>query len=441
MNIKSISIIFLINVCCANSFFVDAVAGNDSNEGKSTNTAWKSIGKINKEIENKSFNPGDEILFKSGGEWLNSTLEINNLKGKSEARIVFEAYGEGAKPIIRVNNIPTTIQQVANAEGAAIIISKSKFLTVKNLEFRGGWAGLYLYDASFINLENITSGFDSNNGFVIAGFKKVPKNIIINNCNFDNKFSFPYSYNDSLIIDNQTDDGIVAYSIKKSEIKNCSFKNWGHASISLDGETGIKKIIVNNKIYNNVLTSPDIAYGGRMGVDDAKFTEVYDNIITNTSVETQLNGVKNNYHDNYFSGTRIPVSNDSDKAALLIQSYTKKNVKRNIYNKNIFVNAEGAGIKISGNNEKNVLKNIFSDNIISNCGLKTSYTAFEIEKLYDNEFGKTKKNKFINNIVFSKTNVPFNYRGENLKAESFNSKSELKPFKDEMKNNSVILIH
>jgi len=91
MNIKSISIIFFINVCCANSFFIDA----DSFAGKSTNAAWKSVSKINKEIENKSFNPGDEILFKSGGEWLNSTLEINNLKGKSEARIVFEAYGEG----------------------------------------------------------------------------------------------------------------------------------------------------------------------------------------------------------------------------------------------------------------------------------------------------------------------------------------------------------
>ena len=439
MNVKLISILF-INVCFANSFYVDAIAGNDSNTGKSADNAWKSIGKINEEIENKSFNPGDKILFKAGGKWLNSSLEINKLKGKSEERISFESYGTGAKPIIRVNNIPTNIQQVADADGAAIVIEKCKYLSFKNLEVRGGWAGVYIYDSSFINFENITSGFDSNNGFVIAGFKKIPKNIIIDNCIFDNKFSFPYSYNDSLIIDNQTDDGIVVYSMKNSEIKNCFFKNWGHASISLDGETGRKKVLLENKIFNNVLTSPDIAYGGRIGVDDAKFTDVYNNIITNTSVESQLNGVKNNYHDNYFDGTRIPISNESDRAALVIQSYTKKSVKRNIYRDNIFVNAEGAGIKISGNNEKNILKNIFSDNIISNCGIKTSYTAFEIEKLYDNEFGKTKKNEFINNIIFSKTNTAFNYRGENLNAESFNSKSDLKPFKDKMKNNLVILI-
>ena len=329
--------LFFTSSCFAKSYYIDSNSGNDSNSGTSIDQAWQSVEKVNSGISKNLFLPGDNILFKKGDCWQNTFLEITNLKGKSNAKIIFDSYGEGEKPIVRVDKIPTSIQEVINSAGAAIVISKSKFLTFKNIEVRGGWAGVYLYDSAFINFENITAGFDSINGLIIEGIHKIPRNIIIDNCIFDNKFSFPYSYQDSLIIDNQTDDGITVYSMKNGEIKNCFFKNWGHASLALDGETGRKKIIAKNIIFNNVLTSPDVAYGGRIAVDNAKFTDVYNNIITNTSVESQLNGLKNNYHDNYFSGTRIPISNESDKTAVLIQSYTKKNVKKNIYTKNIIV--------------------------------------------------------------------------------------------------------
>ena len=71
--------------------------------------------------------------------------------------------------------------------------------------------------------------------------------------------------------------------------------------------------------------------------------------------------------------------------------------------------------------------------------MKTDYIAFEIEKLFENEFGKSKKNNFSNNLIFSKTNLTFNYRGEIMSADAFNSKSNVNPFKDEMKNNSQII--
>lgn len=52
-------------------FYVDANNGDDSNDGKTKEKAWKSIGKIN----SHTFQPGDQILFKDVyGKGRHSTL-------------------------------------------------------------------------------------------------------------------------------------------------------------------------------------------------------------------------------------------------------------------------------------------------------------------------------------------------------------------------------
>ena len=47
------------------AYYVDQVAGSDSNSGTSPSTAWKTVGRVNQ----ASFAPGDRILFKRGGIW------------------------------------------------------------------------------------------------------------------------------------------------------------------------------------------------------------------------------------------------------------------------------------------------------------------------------------------------------------------------------------
>jgi hypothetical protein len=44
------------------TYYVDATNGNNSNNGLSMSSAWKTIAKVNASV----FNPGDEILFKGG---------------------------------------------------------------------------------------------------------------------------------------------------------------------------------------------------------------------------------------------------------------------------------------------------------------------------------------------------------------------------------------
>ena len=81
---------------CSNftrTFYVSN-SGNDSNNGTSRASPWKTISKIN----NQSFVAGDGILFKRGDTW-HETLIINS-SGNTTAPITFGAYSTGNKPTI-----------------------------------------------------------------------------------------------------------------------------------------------------------------------------------------------------------------------------------------------------------------------------------------------------------------------------------------------------
>lgn len=83
----------------ASTYYVDATGGNDSNNGITVNTPWKTISRIN--IRN--FIAGDNILFKKGETW-HEQLNISS-SGTSSKPITYSAYGTGDKPIIDGDNI------------------------------------------------------------------------------------------------------------------------------------------------------------------------------------------------------------------------------------------------------------------------------------------------------------------------------------------------
>jgi len=82
----------------AATYYVDATGGNDSNNGTSQSTPWKTIAKVN------GFKPvaGDTILFKRGQMW----REMLTLKysGTASAPVTYGAYGSGALPIVCASN-------------------------------------------------------------------------------------------------------------------------------------------------------------------------------------------------------------------------------------------------------------------------------------------------------------------------------------------------
>lgn len=78
----------------ATTYYVNASGGDDSKDGQTTATAWKSMGKVN----GSSFAPGDQILFKRGEIWRESLIPPSS--GASGNPIVFDAYGTGDAPTI-----------------------------------------------------------------------------------------------------------------------------------------------------------------------------------------------------------------------------------------------------------------------------------------------------------------------------------------------------
>lgn len=62
--------------------------GNDSNDGKTPETAWKTLNSVN----NINFNEGTYVLFERGGLWRGMI--------KAKKGVTYSAYGEGAKPAL-----------------------------------------------------------------------------------------------------------------------------------------------------------------------------------------------------------------------------------------------------------------------------------------------------------------------------------------------------
>lgn len=69
-------------------------SGNDTNNGTSTSTTWRTIAKVN----SSTFSPGDYILFKSGDTW-NERLNPPS-SGSASNFIIFGSYDTGLKPLI-----------------------------------------------------------------------------------------------------------------------------------------------------------------------------------------------------------------------------------------------------------------------------------------------------------------------------------------------------
>jgi Ca2+-binding RTX toxin-like protein len=74
-------------------YYVDATSGSDSNTGKGADSAWQSVAKVN----SIKFQPGDEILFKTGDTYHEALIPRSS--GTADNPITFGSYGDGPAPV------------------------------------------------------------------------------------------------------------------------------------------------------------------------------------------------------------------------------------------------------------------------------------------------------------------------------------------------------
>ncbi|MDR1549932.1 MAG: Ig-like domain-containing protein [Hungatella sp.] len=146
-------------------YYVDAKNGNDSGDGKTEETAWKTFDRVN----SKTFLPGDKILLKADCIW-NQALNPKG-SGREGAPITIDTYGEGSRPVINGNG--TSGPSITGA------------VTIYNEEY---WE---IYNLEVTNLENtdkmgeaMDSGTSERAGILIysSNQKKIYKHITVKNC-------------------------------------------------------------------------------------------------------------------------------------------------------------------------------------------------------------------------------------------------------------------
>ncbi len=75
------------------TYYLDSNTGDDSRNGKTADTAWRSLELANR----KTFQPGDHILLRAGSKWEGVAFEPQG-SGSERRPIVVDQYGDGPKP-------------------------------------------------------------------------------------------------------------------------------------------------------------------------------------------------------------------------------------------------------------------------------------------------------------------------------------------------------
>lgn len=99
-------------------FYVDSAGGDDSQDGRTPESAWKSLGKVNE----MTFSPGDRILLKTGSIWSGQLQPKGS--GTADNPITLSSYGNGPKPILNGGGL---------AGGTVYLINQSHWV-IQNLE-------------------------------------------------------------------------------------------------------------------------------------------------------------------------------------------------------------------------------------------------------------------------------------------------------------------
>lgn len=127
--------LFLLSLASVGSafssdYYVDSATGNDSNDGKSPETAWKTFSASTTNSPFK-FNAGDRLYIKAGTEYTNQQLVISGCRATPDKPFIVTSYGDGAKPIINLGSFTGYTDK-----RATLYLKDSSGVEVSNIEIQ-----------------------------------------------------------------------------------------------------------------------------------------------------------------------------------------------------------------------------------------------------------------------------------------------------------------
>jgi autotransporter-associated beta strand protein len=280
----------LISPARATTYYVSP-NGSDTNSGTSPSSPWQSVN----QVDNATFNPGDQVLFQDGGNWYGS-LNISS-SGTAAQPITFGSYGSGANPTFWGSNVVAS-QSFQPVSGASNTYSLpysnatpvNSFFVNDQFSVSASLAtgsGSDSTNISYVEATPNTWYYDSNNSqlYVNTGSPLSSKNtysvaVRENAINTNNQ--------SNLVINNLTTNetarynggyGIDIYGSNNVTLNNCQALNGGKHNVG---------VIDSNATLNNVLAAgvmPNQGVGGAtafVSYSDYRYTgntSVYNNCV------------------------------------------------------------------------------------------------------------------------------------------------------------------
>ncbi len=306
LTIVAFAVMALIPVnAAATTYYVSASTGNDSNNGTSEKTPWKTLGKVSG-IE---FKPGDTILLKRGDVWAESLLPKGS--GLSTNWITLSAYGSGNRPKIAPQGNPLWGIYLENCAGWKITgleVSNVQAGIRLLISALGIYDGFWVEDCYVHHIENaplypnqVEPGLFMSYG--ISTYKVLGKglpaltNVTLKNCVIENTDA-PVTISsvdnltlEGLKINNSYREGVLFGLINENGnigiMKDCVILNTGYPKGMYWGVAGMQF----NSTRNFVMENCEVAYTKAPGCPDGCGVDFEGNNVNVT--------VKNSYiHDN-----------------------------------------------------------------------------------------------------------------------------------------------
>ncbi|MDF2650325.1 MAG: putative cell wall binding repeat-containing protein, partial [Paenibacillus sp.] len=270
-----------------NVYYVDSFSGSDDNDGKSEENAWQTLDMPNATV----FQPGDKILFKSGGIWNGQLRPLGS--GAEGHPIIIDKYGSGDKPIINGNG---TMGETVLKESGTVMLVDQEYWEINNLEVTNFSDTVISSRVGILTVSNSTyknhiyirnnyvhdvnshwNGSKVTGGIIIlgvGGFHDVlvennhVKNVAIEGIRTANGSG---RVNKDVVIRNNyieevLGDGIVLTSIAQGGlVENNVVKNFANTYVGSRNYAGIWSFVADNTVFQY-----NEAFGGKYGFNDGE---------------------------------------------------------------------------------------------------------------------------------------------------------------------------
>jgi len=167
----------------ATTYYVSS-SGDDGNNGTTTLSPWKTVAKVNTEMNGGVVGLGDDVYFKRGDTFTDAYLNVKT-GGNSTNRMIIGAYGTGNKPILDSTGLDYNIYFGTNGIGNITIqnftlknsVSDSMMVTayVSNITISSvnvtdsGHNGIFVDDTIGLKIENCVVHDCANTNICLYG--------------------------------------------------------------------------------------------------------------------------------------------------------------------------------------------------------------------------------------------------------------------------------